>query len=226
MSKKRRTLLTLVSSFGVITAISVSCYNTSTQQKITPIASSDVKGVTSKPIPVPVFNKLLYATKEHTSLWAIINADNPIPSNYRPEDLEPIKNSKPGKIYVRSLVRERTEAMLYAASKESLNINVISGFRSYLEQQKVYLTSKEGIAAKPGYSEHQLGLAIDISTGFNENIWLSNHAHKFGFIIRYPENKQNITGFGYEPWHLRYVGVELATEIKNRNKTMEEYFMQ
>lgn len=185
---------------------------------------SAVKAATTQ--PKPSFNKLLYPTNDYKSLWAIISVDTPIPSNYRPDDLVLLTNTRGENVFLKAAAKERAEALIKAAAKEQLNIKAISGFRSYEQQQRMYAAKVEGFTAKPGLSEHQLGLAVDVTTGDNENIWLSNHAHKFGFIIRYPENKQNVTGFPYEPWHLRYVGVELATEIKTNNMTMEEYFME
>ena len=87
-------------------------------------------------------------------------------------------------------------------------------------------------SAKPGHSEHQTGLAVDVE-GENKDydnfedtkefIWMKNNAHRFGFILRYPKGKEHITGFKYEPWHYRYVGIETATKIFKQNITLEEY---
>ena len=88
-------------------------------------------------------------------------------------------------------------------------------------------------AARPGYSEHQTGLALDITTRLAEDeefvnteefSWLKENAHKYGFILRYPEGKENITGYSYEPWHYRYVGIDVATKIYNENITFDEYY--
>lgn len=227
MAKKLISLLLVSIAFATPVFLILSFTNKNTAQPSnnnTNIQLSAVKAATTQ--PKPSFNNLLYPTNDYKSLWAIISVNTPIPSNYRPDDLELIATAKGENIFIRSVVKERAESMLRAAAKEMLNIKITSGFRSFSQQRRIYAIKAEGIAAKPGYSEHQLGLAIDVSAGTNENIWLANHAHKYGFIIRYPENKQSITGFAYEPWHLRYVGVELATEIKTSNKTMEEYFGQ
>ena len=92
--------------------------------------------------------------------------------------------------------------------------------------------------AKPGFSEHQCGLSADVSSKSvnlqltidfehtKEGIWLFNNAHKFGFIIRYPKGKEYITGYAYEPWHIRYVGKSIATTIFNNNLTLEEWYEQ
>lgn len=124
-----------------------------------------------------------------------------------------------------------------------------SNYRDYSTQEGLYSSEieKTGVpeayywTAKPGYSEHHTGLAWDIN-GFvtdygsgqdaqakelsqsTKLVWLAENAHEYGFIIRYPENKKDVTGYGYEPWHVRYVGKELATELKNNGQTLEEYF--
>ena len=227
MGKKLRSAVIIIIAVSIPVPFTMALSNhksESTRSNQTTINTSDVKAATTQ-INIP-FNKQLYPTNDYKSLWAIISNDNQVPSDYRPEDLELLAKIDGEEIYVRSFVKERALKMMASAAKYGLTIKAVSGLRSYTQQQTVFLTKPAGIAAKPGHSEHQLGLSLDVTTGTNENIWLANHAHKYGFIIRYPENKQSITGFAYEPWHLRYVGVELATEIKNSNKTMEEYFGQ
>lgn len=124
-----------------------------------------------------------------------------------------------------------------AAAKEGLNIYLSSGFRSYEYQKKIYSNyssiygseTADTFSARPGHSEHQTGLAIDVNTiddsfaGTPEAIWLAEHAHEFGFIIRYPADKVAITGYKYEPWHIRYLGVETATAVYNSGLCLEEY---
>ena len=131
--------------------------------------------------------------------------------------------------------------MFSAAKMEDLTLIINSSFRSFEDQNEVYkeYTASKGqeaadkIAARPGHSEHQTGMAIDIqtygSTGatfedFDEFKWLSNNAHKYGFILRYPKNKKYLTGYEYESWHYRYVGVEVATYIYQNNITFDEYY--
>ena len=132
------------------------------------------------------------------------------------------------------------------AKKEKFNLIARSGYRSYQTQKALYnnnVASKgqahaDKYSAKPGKSEHQTGLSIDITcaavnfqltSGFGETkegLWVKENAHKFGFIIRYPIGKESIVGYAYEPWHLRYLGVELSTKIFDSGLTMEEYFSQ
>lgn len=127
-----------------------------------------------------------------------------------------------------------------AAAQEGLNIYLSSGFRSYDYQAQIYNSyvarepngqaAADTYSARPGHSEHQTGLAIDVNQiddsfiGTPEAIWLENHCHEFGFILRYPQGKQDITGYQYESWHIRYVGTDLATQIHASGLTLEEYF--
>lgn len=127
--------------------------------------------------------------------------------------------------------------MKLCALKDGVKLKIISGFRSYDYQEKIYnIYVKEfgeektnTFSAKPGHSEHQTGLAIDICDdsdkfiGTKEDKWLQKNAYKFGFIIRYPKGKEEITGYKYEPWHLRYVGIKHAKIIFTRGLALEEY---
>jgi D-alanyl-D-alanine carboxypeptidase len=128
------------------------------------------------------------------------------------------------------------------AEKDNIFIKITSAFRSYETQKSLY-QAKEKVSddpgmylAEPGRSEHQLGTAIDISgssvdygratmkfENSIEDTWLENNAHKYGFIQSYPKGKESITGYGYEPWHYRYVGIENAKYIKENNITILEF---
>ena len=124
------------------------------------------------------------------------------------------------------------------ASKKGLYIYFASGFRSYEYQSQIYnnYVARDGQAvadtysARPGHSEHQSGLAIDVNQIDNtfdntpEAKWLAAHCHEYGFILRYPQGKEDITGYQYESWHVRYVGTDLSYAIRNSGLTMEEYF--
>lgn len=123
------------------------------------------------------------------------------------------------------------------AKSQGLNIYISSGYRSYATQSSIYQDNvtrygeamADSFSARPGYSEHQTGLAIDVNTiddsfaGTPEARWLADHAHEYGFIIRYPEGKENITGYQYKPWHIRYLGIDTATAVSNSGLTLEEY---
>ena len=126
------------------------------------------------------------------------------------------------------------------ASDNGLNIWIQSGYRSYGFQKELYdnYVKEDGkeaadtYSARPGHSEHQTGLAFDLNTitddfqYTNEGIWVNENCYKYGFILRYPKGKEEITGYKYESWHLRYVGVELATKLYNNGDwiTLEEHF--
>ena len=128
--------------------------------------------------------------------------------------------------------------MINDAANQGLNIWFASGFRSYDYQAQIYnnYVARDGqdladtYSARPGHSEHQSGLAIDVNqiddsfAGTPEAIWLENHCHEYGFILRYPKGKENITGYQYESWHVRYVGTDLSYAVHASGLTLEEYF--
>ena len=123
------------------------------------------------------------------------------------------------------------------ASAAGFSMPLLSGFRSYTTQKALYnsYVAVDGVevadtySARPGHSEHQSGLAFDVGNidyGYGDTpagMWLASHCHEYGFIIRYLKGKESITGYTYEPWHIRYVGVTVATEIHTRAITLEEY---
>lgn len=123
------------------------------------------------------------------------------------------------------------------AKAKNINLIIFSGYRSYQKQEIIYSSSSnKSYVAAPGHSEHQTGLAVDISTldtGLTTNFentsvfkYLKENAHRFGFILRYPKSKEAITGYNYEPWHFRYVGIKIASNIYHSNLTLEEYIYQ
>ena len=141
------------------------------------------------------------------------------------------------------LNKETYEAFLKMredASKEGHVLFARSNYRDYNTQNYLYNNYKkmyglawaDSFSARPGHSEHQTGLAIDVTVGYsdlgsfvysNEYVWMVRNAHKYGFILRYPEGKEHLTGYNFEPWHYRYVGVEAAKIIKQENLIFEEY---
>ena len=136
---------------------------------------------------------------------------------------------------------EAFKKMWKDAKEENLTLIINSSFRSYEDQEEVYefYKSTKGeedadlIAAHPGFSEHQTGMAIDIQTykssaktfeNFDEFKWLEKNAYKYGFILRYPKDKEDITGYDYESWHWRYVGLDVAKYIQENKITFDEYY--
>ena len=161
--------------------------------------------------------------------------------NYIPKDLIDIdtKYSKQGMKLVK-VAKEAFEELSEDALKEDMNIIAMSSYRSYEYQVNLYnnYVKKDGkeaadtYSARPGFSEHQTGLAIDVYnkkepyTNFeqtNEFKWMQDNAYKYGFILRFPKEKENETGYQYESWHYRYVGKEIAKNIHKDNITLEEY---
>ena len=171
----------------------------------------------------------------------IVNKNYKLDENYIPSDLEKLNLEFSCKDkYLRKVAKKYFEKMASDAKKKGFNIIAVSTYRSFKYQEKLYnnYVKEKGIhysdmaSARPGHSEHQTGLAIDIadlSLDYNnfeatkEFNWIKNNAHKYGFILRYPKAKFHITGFKYEPWHYRYVGTDIATKIFNNNITLEEY---
>ena len=177
-----------------------------------------------------------------TSYNILVNKNNRLTSDYIPNDLEPINLEYACKDkYLRKEARIAFQKMAKQAKLEGFNIIAVSTYRAYDYQEKLYnnYVLNKGIyyadlaSARPGHSEHQTGLAIDVANesldydnfeSTKEFIWMKDNAYKYGFILRYPKAKFHITGFKYEPWHYRYVGVDIATYIYKNNLTLEEYY--
>ncbi len=189
---------------------------TETQTQVTTQAGN----VTSKGYKIEEIDGITYVDGV-----LIVNKTYSLPAGYGP-----------GKIL--DEVQAAFNQMQQAAAREGLNIYISSGFRSYNTQNALYnrYVSQDGQAkadtysARPGHSEHQSGWCFDLNTiddSFSltpESAWLEKHAQEYGFIIRYPKGKEAITGYQYESWHLRYLGVDLATKIYQSGLTMEEYY--
>ena len=180
----------------------------------------------------------------------LVNKENLLGEYYVPEDLVEINEPTGSKIdttYKNKLNKEvyaHFKDMQAAALEEGYEIFVDSSYREYAYQKRVFdnVALEKGLdhamkfVAPPGGSEHQTGLAFDVIFRRNgemieeqkendpEIVWLFANCYKYGFILRYPKSKENITGYSYEPWHFRYVGLELAEELHNKNETLEEYY--
>lgn len=187
--------------------------------------------------------------QDPTDVLILVNKQNKAPSvpvTLVKPDVTPTKPSVAENIYMRPEAARALEALFAGAAEDGITLYATSGFRSYATQKAIFdrKAAERGeqaanrSVAKPGYSEHQTGLAMDIEgettlgTGLTaafgespEGIWVAEHCHEYGFIIRYPEDKTSITGYIYEPWHIRYVGIEAATEITQLCVTFEEYIL-
>ncbi len=200
-----------------------------------------------QPAVVPTFNRSALSIDDPTSLWVVVDKGRSLnPPDYIPPDLVdvPVPHVWPPKL--RAEASTAVVSMFAAFTAETgLQLQSHSAYRSYSTQVDVYNrdVADHGQAyadtstARPGTSEHQTGLAIDISslpaecalnTCFGDTEhgrWLAQNAWRFGFLLRYPADKVAITGYDYEPWHFRYIGVELATEMHNTGvTTLEEFF--
>lgn len=176
-------------------------------------------------------------TSQPESLSVLVNKYIALPSDYIPQ-LETL-GSTYGTGSLRPEAAAAFRAMADAARAEGISLRSVSAYRSYQVQDRVYsryLTqdtqaSVDSYSARPGFSEHQTALALDINTASLQShfettpayAWLTQHCAQYGFILRYPQGKESVTGYQFEPWHYRYVGVEIAQVCMSGNLTLEEY---
>lgn len=181
----------------------------------------------------------------------LVNKNHPLsPLSYAPNHLVEAgillrDNITDEEKYTLRITQQALVSMISAADKQGVKINLQSGYRSYQSQTKLYEvytklqgeTDADKYSAKPGYSEHQTGLAVDLGSIDNPDCnlrvcfadtdaaqWLHANAYRYGFILRYPKNKTSLTGYEYEPWHFRYVGKVVASTMQDeRIATLEEY---
>ncbi len=237
-----RTII-IISSFLLITA----CGNdgneqptkTSVKEPLTKELTVEPSEKTPKPEDVDVH-----------SAEILVNQDHPLPEDFEPQnlvypDVRFIFEEKVEKRMIRADAADALKEMFDAAEEDGIYLAGVSAYRSHSVQTAIFnqYVQTDGeeqaktYSAVPGTSEHETGLAIDVSgsTGkcaaedcfadTEEAAWLAAHAHEYGYIIRYLEGKEVITGYKYEPWHIRYVGKDLAQKINDRgNITLEEYY--
>jgi len=184
----------------------------------------------------------IYSTDTSKDTLIIVNKFYYLDQNFEPNDLVSVENYGRSSVRLSSVAFEAYKKMADAAKNNGLDIYIRSGYRSYTDQQNMYnyYVSNDGVveadtySARAGHSEHQTGLAVDLIKGTNgsydgfknteEFEWMKDNAHKYGFILRYTKDNEYITGYIYEPWHYRYVGVDVATYIYENNITYEEYY--
>ena len=178
---------------------------------------------------------------DYNEVTALVNKYNKLPSNYEASELVSLdKDYSESECKVKQVILSSLKQMMDDVKNEGMKLNVISGYRTESTQENLFNNSvkKNGeshaliYSAKPGHSEHQLGLAVDFNN-VTENFkdtkeyeWLKNNSYKYGFIERYPKDKEFITGYGYEPWHYRYLGIDIATKIYQEGITYEEYLVK
>lgn len=180
------------------------------------------------------------------SLFVLTNKANYFPDDFTPKNLVNPNTKYAGggdRNKLRDVAANALDLLVQDASKIGYDIQHISAYRSIAYQRGLFdrYVKKDGIekanqySSKPGYSEHHTGLSVDVSSPSmnfglgqeygvkKEGIWLSENAHKYGFVIRYQKGKEDLTGYTYEPWHLRYFGVPMATYLKESNLCYEEF---
>jgi len=188
------------------------------------------------------------AIQNPTDLLVLCNKYHYLSSTYIPSDLVDVDTQYMGRTTSTKLRTEANNALKKlgtAASNEGLSIKITTSFRDYAWQNSLYTNyvnadgkaAADTYSARPGYSEHQTGLAMDLggatsSGGYDLNYfentdefyWMQTHAHEYGFILRFPKDKVDITGYQYEPWHYRYVGTEVAKVMYDEGLCLEEYW--
>ncbi len=242
--KQRSILLLATLAFVILVVIGLVVFDKKTVKA--PLVTQSTPGTSQKKAPAPSPKPNL---DDPTSLQVIVNKKRPLPAGYVPSDLMvPEVKLRLGageeQMHIRRPVNDALVTMFVAARKDDAELVFGSGYRSETLQKQFYTqyVNQSGVAAadrfsaRPGYSEHQTGLAIDINSATSgchlelcfkdttEGKWLAAHAHEYGFVIRYPDGKESLTGYQYEPWHVRYVGTELAGKIKQSSRTLEQYF--
>ncbi|WEO77655.1 D-alanyl-D-alanine carboxypeptidase family protein [Cryobacterium sp. SO2] len=200
-----------------------------------------------EPAPAPTFDRAAHSIDDPNSIWVVVDKLRPLnPTDYAPADLVdvPVPFANPPKL--RQEASDAVVALFAAFTAETgLALQSQSAYRSFEAQTRVYDGDVANLGqagadlstARPGTSEHQTGLTIDISAQppqcsldacFGDTPhgqWLAANAWRFGFLLRYPADKVGITGYEFEPWHFRYIGIDLATEMHNTNvSTLEEFF--
>lgn len=182
-------------------------------------------------------------SKEKNTITMLVNKYNYLPKNYIPNNLITVTKYSKKELQINSEAYSAFLKMREDIEKETMQIRIVSAYRSYDYQNNLYhnylkYDTQEIVdtySSRPGYSEHQTGLAIDID---NEKVdynrfhitqefkWMQENAYKYGFILRFPLGKEKITGYKYESWHYRYVGTDIAKYIHDNNLTYEEYYYE
>jgi D-alanyl-D-alanine carboxypeptidase len=219
-----------------------------------PVPVQSAEAATATPTPAaehrtdpPAFDRNQYSIDDAASLWVVANKTRRLsPKKYVPNDLVTLDVPHTYDPTLRADAAKAYKKMLRAAAKDGKSLVLQSAYRSYSTQVTVYdgWVAKLGQAgadrqsARPGYSEHQTGLSVDIAAGSRsctiqecfaktpEGKWLSKHAWEFGWVLRYPKGRTSITGYKYEPWHWRYVGTGLAEQVHlvGAKETLEEFW--
>jgi D-alanyl-D-alanine carboxypeptidase len=198
----------------------------------------------------PSFDKHKFSTDKASSLWVVANKHRPLkPLKYTPKlavPHVPLRLSpKNSEMHLNPRAIKPLERLFAAAEKHGYHLQLASGYRSYQEQVSVYHHEVNSVgkkqadreSARPGHSEHQTGLSADVEPTSRKcevaqcfgklpvGKWLAKSAYKFGFVIRYPKGYEHVTGYEWEPWHIRYTGTYLSKQMhQTHSKTLEQFF--
>lgn len=245
--KRKRVMPVVIYSLFVMVCVACagtkfySDYENEKQQSVLAMKSKEVekKELTN-------MNRLV--NNDDCRMYELINKTNKLEKNYTPDNLvypavNTVIKGKDNRNLLRRNAAKSLEGMFAAAKKDGVILYLHSGFRSYDTQNLIYTTGikkqssdSDDYIAKPGESEHQTGLAADLSSkeanfklddSFEKSAaykWLTSNSYKYGFTLRYPKNKENITGYKYEPWHYRFVGKDIAQYLQKDQLTLEEFY--
>lgn len=247
IQKKKKAFYYIAAALIILTATLIAYIYLTDGKVAAPINTNTSKH--SKKVNSQEFDKTKYSIDEPGSPWWIVSKNRPLTKGYVPPDLvTPSVSLNSSKSASENTLRKDTavalEKLFAAAKLAGMDYILASGYRSESLQATYYnsYVAKSGQAeadrysARPGTSEHQTGASLDVATADRKNYldqafgkdpggaWLADHAHEYGFVIRYPEGKESVTGYMYEPWHIRYVGIDLANELYKNKQTMEEFF--
>ncbi|WP_241992727.1 M15 family metallopeptidase [Cryobacterium lactosi] len=216
----------------------------------TPTASTPPRpapSTTPDPTPAPTFDRAARSIDDPTSIWVVVDKLRPLnPTDYAPDDLVDVPIPFANAPQLRQEASDAVVALFAAFTAETgLALQSQSAYRGFDAQTRIYNNDVGNLGqagadlstARPGTSEHQTGLTIDISALPGEcslnacfadtphGQWLAANAWRFGFLLRYPADKTPVTGYEFEPWHFRYIGIDLATEMHTTGvTTLEEFF--
>lgn len=191
------------------------------------------------PTPTTTATNVSDNDQVHHGTLLLVNREHPVPSQSQPSDIINLFNEGQytnmyslldSNILLSASLEQKFATMLEAANKDGVSFFLVSsGFRSLEEQQELYEQEGKKYALPPGYSEHNLGLSLDIGSSQGrmeeaaEGQWIEDNAWRYGFVLRYPEDKTDITKIEYEPWHIRYVGLPHSAIMHQQNFVLEEY---
>lgn len=193
-------------------------------------------------------NEIFTTKRDGNDLLVVVNKQYKLPSTYAPSDLVKASNSgirRGESYYLRNILIPDLSRMVTDSKAEGIDLSIVSAYRSYQTQGNTYnywlsknnnnVALVDTFSARPGHSQHQLGTAIDFSsneigdrlgdefTNTKASKWLSSNAYKYGFVLSFPKGYESITGYKFESWHYRYIGVEYAQEVVNSGQILELY---